>query len=45
MRLWYFLRSETSNFDEMAIEWETAATNYIRQKWANNSLIKVIFTL
>lgn len=43
MRLWYFLRSDTQQFDEMAIAWENAATNYVRQNWANNSLIEVTF--
>lgn len=43
MRLWYFLRCDLPYFDEMAKEWETAATKYIKRKWSNNSLLEVIF--
>ncbi|VDN41067.1 unnamed protein product [Gongylonema pulchrum] len=29
MRLWYFLRFDTPEFDEMAIAWEDAAASFI----------------
>ncbi|VDN05521.1 unnamed protein product [Thelazia callipaeda] len=41
MRLWYFLRFDSSEFDEMAIAWEDAAAEYITQNFWNNSLIEV----
>ncbi|VDM52483.1 unnamed protein product [Angiostrongylus costaricensis] len=36
MRLWFFLRFETSTFDEMAKEWEDAATKFVREKYGDN---------
>lgn len=41
MRLWYFLRFDTPLLDELAVEWETAATRYIAERWSNNPLIEV----
>uniref|UniRef100_A0A0K0DFF2 SSD domain-containing protein n=1 Tax=Angiostrongylus cantonensis TaxID=6313 RepID=A0A0K0DFF2_ANGCA len=40
MRLWFFLRFETSTLDEMAKEWEDAATKYVREKYGDNLHIK-----
>lgn len=41
----YFLRFDSPHFDQMAMEWETAATNYIKKKWSKNSIIEVIIFL
>ncbi|KAI6232884.1 Patched domain-containing protein 3 [Aphelenchoides fujianensis] len=41
MRLFYFLRFETPELNEMAIEWENAAQRYIEEKWATNKLLEV----
>ncbi|RCN39716.1 hypothetical protein ANCCAN_14335 [Ancylostoma caninum] len=41
MRLWFFLRFDTPIFDEMAKEWEEAATKRVRAEFGDNPLIKV----
>lgn len=41
MRLFYFLRFDTPEYDKMAIEWENAAQKYVEQNWVNNSLLEV----
>ncbi|RCN31417.1 hypothetical protein ANCCAN_22799 [Ancylostoma caninum] len=40
MRLWFFLRFDTPIFDEMAKEWEEAATKRVRAEFGDNPLIK-----
>ncbi|EYC22844.1 hypothetical protein Y032_0016g2984 [Ancylostoma ceylanicum] len=40
MRLWFFLRFDTPTFDEMAKEWEEAATKRVRAEFGDNPLIK-----
>ncbi|KAK6736106.1 hypothetical protein RB195_019031 [Necator americanus] len=40
MRLWFFLRFDTPTLDEMAKEWEEAATRHVRAKFDENPLIK-----
>uniref|UniRef100_A0AC34R5I6 SSD domain-containing protein n=1 Tax=Panagrolaimus sp. JU765 TaxID=591449 RepID=A0AC34R5I6_9BILA len=41
MRLWYFFRFDTPEYDQMGIEFENAALKYIDEHWSNNSLIEV----
>nr|CDQ05156.1 BMA-PTR-6, isoform d [Brugia malayi] len=42
MRLWYFLRFDQPQIDEMAIAWEDAAAKFITDNFANNnSLIEI----
>ncbi|KAI6172539.1 Patched domain-containing protein 3 [Aphelenchoides besseyi] len=41
MRLFYFLRFDTPELNEMSIEWEDAAERYVKEKWANNKLLEV----
>lgn len=41
MRLFYFLRFDTPEYDKMGIEWENAAQKYVEQNWVNNSLLEV----
>lgn len=41
MRLWYFLRFDQPELNEMAIAWENAAARFITDNFANNSLLEV----
>ena len=41
MRLFYFLRFDTPELNELAIEWEDTAEQYIKQKWSKNKLLEV----
>uniref|UniRef100_A0A914PKT8 SSD domain-containing protein n=1 Tax=Panagrolaimus davidi TaxID=227884 RepID=A0A914PKT8_9BILA len=41
MRLWYFFRFDTPEFDQMGIEFENEAIKYVEKVWSNNSLLEV----
>uniref|UniRef100_A0A0R3RY43 SSD domain-containing protein n=1 Tax=Elaeophora elaphi TaxID=1147741 RepID=A0A0R3RY43_9BILA len=41
MRLWYFLRFDQPQIDEMAIAWEDAAVEFITENFSNNSLTEI----
>ncbi|CAD5211100.1 unnamed protein product [Bursaphelenchus okinawaensis] len=41
MRLFYFLRFETPEYNEMAMEWEETAKQYIRSHWIDHPLLEV----
>uniref|UniRef100_A0A915Q452 SSD domain-containing protein n=1 Tax=Setaria digitata TaxID=48799 RepID=A0A915Q452_9BILA len=41
MRLWYFLRFDTPQFNEMAMAWEDEAAKFISRKFSNNLLTEV----
>uniref|UniRef100_A0A7E4W7I1 SSD domain-containing protein n=1 Tax=Panagrellus redivivus TaxID=6233 RepID=A0A7E4W7I1_PANRE len=41
MRLWYFFRFDSPEFDQMSTEYEDAALKFIAEKWGNNSLLEV----
>jgi hypothetical protein len=42
MRLFYFLRFDTPEFDELSIEWENTAEHYVAEKWSSNPLLEVV---
>uniref|UniRef100_A0A914Z6T5 SSD domain-containing protein n=1 Tax=Panagrolaimus superbus TaxID=310955 RepID=A0A914Z6T5_9BILA len=41
MRLWYFFRFDTPEFDQMGIQFEKEAIKYVEKYWSNNSLLEV----
>ncbi|MFH4975925.1 hypothetical protein AB6A40_002634 [Gnathostoma spinigerum] len=41
IRLWYFLRADTAEYDKMSRQWEDAATDFIRQNLDRNQYVKV----
>lgn len=41
MRLFYFLRFDTPELNQLAIEWENTAEQYVQQKWSKNKLLEV----
>lgn len=43
MRLWYFLRFDSPEYNAMSMKWEDEAATYIEKNFANNSHIEVIF--
>lgn len=45
MRLWYFLRFDTPEYDAMAIHWEDEAAKFIDKYWMTNPLLEVSLDL
>ncbi|KAI6183511.1 Patched domain-containing protein 3 [Aphelenchoides bicaudatus] len=41
MRLYYFLRFDTPELNQLAIEWENTAEQYVLKKWSKNKLLDV----
>lgn len=41
MRLFFFLRSDTKEMDELSTQWENTAAEFIKNEFAENPLIKV----
>lgn len=41
MRLFYFLRFDTPEMNDLSIEWENAAEKYVQEKWSKNRLLEV----
>ncbi|VDK45401.1 unnamed protein product [Anisakis simplex] len=40
MRLWYFMRFDDEQMNQISMEWEECAENFINEHFANNSLIQ-----
>lgn len=41
MRLWYFLRFDSPEYDELATQWEDAAVKFVEENWMDNPLLEV----